>query len=153
MVRAGEFRYENHMRLALLEKVDNVQATGLGAGLDDSTEGHFTDGDSILRVVVSRAVDGNSGVSRRKNIIHCLFVEDMVFGKRVDVGNRCHDLSDGLVLQVQNGCDNGNLILVQSLGNFSQRLVEGDKSLETTLLVQGAVVLAQNPVEKLRNGP
>src|SRR6478752_4033436 len=57
MVRAGELRYQHHVRFALLEEVDDVQTAGLRARFDNCTERHIADGNPIFRVVGDECLD------------------------------------------------------------------------------------------------
>lgn len=168
VVRAGIVGDEDKMRFAFLEKVDNVEAAGFGASLDNGAERHVADGYSIFGVVGDEgldeehadkvggqagAVDGDARVTRGEDVVHGLFVENVVLGESINVLHRGHDLGDGFVLEVEDGGDDGDLVLVEALGQVAERLVQGDEGLEAALLVDGAVVLAENPVEELRGGP
>lgn len=87
------FRNQDHVGLALLEEIENVQAACLRARLWEGSEGEVADAQCILGVVsdehldkqhaykvvfVLRSMDWDARVSCGKNAIHHLFIEDSI---------------------------------------------------------------------------
>ena len=152
-----------------MKEVDDVKAGGLWAGFWEGGEGEFTDLFAVFWVVsdqdldkehtnkvvlVTRLVNWDARVASRKNVVHSLFVKDGVGGHGEDVLHWGHDVSDWLVLEVKHGGNDSHLILVQAIRwAGSEGLVKSDERLETRLLVDGSVILAEKVVEELGGWP
>lgn len=157
------------MGFALLEEVDDVEARCLWAGLWEGSEGELADLFAVLWVVgdqdlneehsdkivfVAWLVDWDTGVTGGQDVVHGRLIKDGVGGHGEDVLHWSHDISDWLVLEVEHSRDNRNFILVETIRwARAEGLVKSDEGLETGLLVDGAVVLAEEVIEQFRGWP
>src|SRR5690606_11608643 len=168
VILAGMFRHQDHVGLSFLEKVDDIQAAGLGSGFWQSGQTKVGNLHTIFRVIgdknfdqqhahevcwFSGSIDWDATVSRAQDGIGGRFVQNGIGTHAEDVVNGRHDGLNRLVFQIQNSGNNCDLVLVETIGGSrSQRLVKGHQGLEPCLLVDGTMVLAQNSVEQQRNG-
>ena len=159
LVLAGVVRAEHHVRLPLLEEVNDVQTRCVWASFGKGSQSEVAHTLAVLGIVcdenldqqhanevpwVVRGVNWDSRVALGQDNIHHLFVQNSIRAHCEDILHRRHNIANRLVLKVQNTADNCNLVFHESVsGSGAQSLVELHEGLQTRLVVHGAMILAE----------
>jgi len=95
-------------------------------------------------------MDRDTTVPFGEDLVHCLDVHDLIRSHHVDVLERGHDVADGLILEIEDGGDDGHFVVVETL--CPESAVEGDEGFEAGFFVCRAFFFAEHAVEQQGRG-